>query len=82
MKVGVPRFSRSAQDRYEFLCDSFFWFADPTDTGWAFVQEIVHFGGRNEDLTPLAGVRNPPTTNQISDAVEAASTAPQEVGDD
>lgn len=73
--------ARGPHDRYVFLCDSFFLLADPADTGLVLVHEILHFGGQNEDLTPVVGVGNPPTTNQISDAVEAACTAPQEVGD-
>ena len=73
--------ARGANDRYVFLCDRFFSFADPADTGLMLIHEILHFAGQGEDLTPVVGVGNPPTTNQISDAVIDACEAPQEVGD-
>jgi hypothetical protein len=73
--------ARGPHDRYVFLCNNFFTLADPADSGLILLHEILHFAGQNEDLTPLVGVGNPPTTGQISDAVLDACTAPQEVGD-
>jgi hypothetical protein len=73
--------ARGPHDRYVFLCDPFFSLADSGDTGLIVLHEILHFAGQGEDLTTVVGVGNPPTTDQISGAVEEACTAPQEVGD-
>lgn len=73
-------FVRSVNDRYVFLCDTFFGFA-PSSASLLLIHELLHVAGQLEDLNGAAGPNNPPSSDAIQDEVENACTSPADVGD-
>ncbi len=72
-------FVRAINDRYIFLCDTFFGFAPPT-ASLLLIHELLHVAGQREDLNGVAGPNNPPSSDAIQDEVENACTSPADVG--
>lgn len=68
--------NRGPNDRYIFLCPSFFGIAPP-DNALMMIHEVLHITGQTENRTSSAGPGDPPSSAGIQAAVEAACEAPR-----